>query len=134
MRRGIPVLTDGAAPPGDQSFWAELMVKRQGAVWAKVHAPVHGPALFAAYGLFAFIEQWAHDADYEQTTVPAMVALAGLCDLYYIVLEGEGWESMRMLTQFNDVIGALASADDPRDEYSEFLASIMDEDPAETSV
>lgn len=82
----------------------------------KVHAPQHGPAFFSAFALFALIEQWAHEADYETTTVPSMVALSALCDLYFDALNQERWDTMGALTMFNTAVSRFALADDPRAE------------------
>ena len=82
----MPALAAGDGERLDQSFKAELMQGRNGMLWTKIHAPRRGPAFFAAFGLFAMLEQTARTTPYEHV-VAAMAGVVTLTDLYFDVLD-----------------------------------------------
>lgn len=108
----MPALAAGDGQRPDQSFRAELMQGRNGMLWAKIHAPRRGPAFFAAFGLFAMLEQTARTAPY-QHVVAAMAGVLTLTDLYFDVLDQENWDSLAAMTTFQEAVTRTALADDP---------------------
>lgn len=108
----VPRLKDAPAGSPDQAFIATLMQGR-GGWWTKVKAPWRGPAFFAAFGLFALIEHAARNEDFEQCVLPAMAGLGALGHLYFNVLRGHGFDSMRTLTLFNQTISDVVLSQDP---------------------
>lgn len=109
----VPQLDGEARGGADCTFHASLM-RGRGGWWVKVKAPWKGPAFFAMFGLFAMIERLARSERDRATALdPAMCGLRALCHLYFEVLRGHGFDSMRTLTAFNTVISDVVLADDP---------------------
>jgi hypothetical protein len=116
MLRGVPILLGDAEDHSDQHARYELMEnRRRGRVlWAKVHAPWRGPHFFSTFGLFMLMQRTANDAPYEEVTVPAMAAVAGLAHLYFEDLDGEGWENREVAQALDARVRLIAAADDAR--------------------
>jgi hypothetical protein len=112
--RGVPVLVPGSTERPDQGFSTELLRRRDGMLWARIEAPYRGPAFFAAYGLYAIIEQTARAAPYEAITVPAVAGVAALTHMYFEVIHEHGWESFVAMSMLEDLAVEVAMADDPR--------------------
>ncbi len=113
--RGVPELVFESTERPDQGFATELRRNRSGTLWAKIDSPLRGPAFFAAYGLFAVIEQTARYAPYEAVTVPALAGLAAFTHTCLEVFGGEGWESLGAMAAFQEVAAEVAMAPDSRE-------------------
>jgi hypothetical protein len=70
----LPQLTsDAAMAPADRIVTGSL-VSTRGRLWAKIKAPVAGPALFGSAAVIALLEHVARRADYEGVAIPAAAA------------------------------------------------------------
>jgi len=131
--RGVPVVIREENSRHDQAFSCELIQNRRADyLWAKVHAPLRGPAFFAAFGLFALIQETANQADYRSITLPAMAGVAALSGFYFDVLDRRGWEDRSTAMMLDVVVRDVTSADDPQTELSQVLDKEIAPSPVES--
>jgi hypothetical protein len=108
----LPDLRLGPAEEPEEVFRTSLH-RTSGMLWPKVEVPWEGPALFAAQGLFAIIEQTASAAAYEEVTVPAMAGVRALTRWYFHTDDEEPWQSGESMVALDRMVTQVAMEPDP---------------------
>ena len=126
LKAGLPDLKDDPPSRADQSFRTSLVENKraEGYLWAKVKAPKRGPAFFAAFGTFALIEQIATREPYQEVTLPAMAATAGLASLFSAGLADPQVLSRQAGVACDFTLARIALSNDPLAQLDKELVEV----------